>query len=187
MFLVVPEGSAVAAGDFADLRVKYASSPLPIWEALLARLAAESTLRDAAAEYSVDNARGEAYHAADDRIGNLDRAAGHLLDRIADLAGVDGAVLMTDRFRLLGFGVEVQLESELRDVTIAATQGREGRAQSIEAFGTRHRSAFRFCEAYPAAVAFVLSQDGGVRAALNVDGAIHLWTDVYVGPGDADV
>jgi hypothetical protein len=45
----------------------------------------------------------------------------------------------------------------------------------VEDFGTRHRSAFRFCMAYPAGVAIVCSQDGGVRFVRSVDGQVELF------------
>ena len=40
--------------------------------------------------------------------------------------------------------------------------------------GTRHRSAFELCERVPNTLAFVISQDGGVRAFSNDDEHVYL-------------
>lgn len=92
------------------------------------------------------------------------------LGRIPRLALVDGAVVITDRFRLLGFGAEVVVSAAIDDVIMP-----HGKTRSIEDFGTRHRSAFRLCSAYPKAVAFVCSQDGGVKCIRNVDDRVRVW------------
>lgn len=93
-----------------------------------------------------------------------------LLSRIAGLAAVDGAVLVTDRLRLLGFGVEV-----LAPPTVASIYLPDGATRDVTAYGTRHRSAFRFCGAYPRGTAIVCSQDGGIKCVRNQDGRVTLW------------
>lgn len=91
------------------------------------------------------------------------------LSRMAKLASVDGAIVVTDRLRLLGFGGEVIAPSPVSSVVAP-----DGSRQKADDFGTRHRSAFRFCAADPSFMAVVCSQDGGVKYIVQRDGDIKL-------------
>ncbi|MDI1429111.1 MULTISPECIES: putative sensor domain DACNV-containing protein [Polyangium] len=96
--------------------------------------------------------------------------ARRLLERLPGLTAVDGALLLTDRYRVLGFGVEVLAQTELETIFLP-----DGTSRSVEAYGTRHRSAFRFCAAYPRGAAFVCSQDGSIKCVRNRDGKVTLY------------
>ena len=106
----------------------------------------------------------------------LDDCAGF----VASLSAVDGAILMTDRLRLLGFGAEVVATSHSLDcIRLADTSaGDTGHVAPIESYGTRHRSAFRFCSSHADTVAFVVSQDGGVRAVKRLGPDLVCWPDI---------
>jgi hypothetical protein len=96
---------------------------------------------------------------------------------IAGLSGVDGAVIITDRFRVLGFGAEVFVHSpSLTDVLLPGRKKKR-----ISDFGTRHRSAFRFCSSFEEAIGFIVSSDGGVKATLRTGSDVSLWPDINVG------
>jgi hypothetical protein len=99
---------------------------------------------------------------------------------IASLSAVDGALVITDRFRVLGFGAEVTAQSPtLREVQIAGNpEATIRKTVSIEAYGTRHRSAFRFCSTYEDAIAFIVSSDGGVKATKRIGQDVLLWPEV---------
>ncbi|AZS13976.1 hypothetical protein EI981_05595 [Paenibacillus lutimineralis] len=88
--------------------------------------------------------------------------------------------MMTDKLRLLGFGAEVTVSSpSLSKIKVAEdVNGIGNNYFPIESFGTRHRSAFRFCSSYENSVAFVISQDGGVKAIKRVGADIVLWPDI---------
>lgn len=79
----------------------------------------------------------------------LDEAVFELSHLIAGLADVDGAVVMTKRFELLGFGAEIR-GSELSDVlTVQRALDLEGETcvtEPTDSLGTRHRSAYRLCQ-----------------------------------------
>ena len=109
-----------------------------------------------------------------EEIENLTRA-------IASLASVDGALVMTTSFEVLGFGGEILGGSRsLRSVSEISDKSREVR---IETFGTRHRSAFRFCASFvEGTVAFVFSSDGGSRAAMRHEADLLTWPNVTQGP-----
>ncbi|HZW82760.1 MAG TPA: hypothetical protein VFF14_04945 [Candidatus Deferrimicrobium sp.] len=99
---------------------------------------------------------------------------------IASLSGVDGAVIVTNKLRVHGFGAEVIVTSPLlHNILIAEdSSGTKGFYRSIEDYGTRHRSAFRFCSDYKDTVAFVMSQDGGVKAVKKIGPEVVMWRDV---------
>jgi hypothetical protein len=84
---------------------------------------------------------------------------------------------MSQRFELLGFGGEIS--GELPGVETVAKaldiEGDERIEESTESFGTRHRSAFRLCEALPDVIAVVISQDSNVRFVKHKDGAVTYW------------
>ncbi len=98
---------------------------------------------------------------------------------IASLTGVDGAVVITNQFRVLGFGGEIIAESPSLEYVTHATENQT--TTLIESFGTRHRSAFRFCSSFEDSVAFIFSSDGGVRAAKRVGKELLYWADINAG------
>jgi hypothetical protein len=79
----------------------------------------------------------------------MDEALFEVVHLVADLTRVDGAVLITDALEVLGFGVEIAGElSELSRVMRA--HGLDGSSRTwvrTDRVGTRHRSAYRLCQA----------------------------------------
>ena len=98
---------------------------------------------------------------------------------IASLASVDGAVVITTRFKVLGFGGEIVAASPTLDSVTVASDKKERIA--IELFGTRHRSAFRFCSSFEDSLAFIVSSDGGVKAAKRHGRELLFWPDINEG------
>jgi hypothetical protein len=95
----------------------------------------------------------------------LDEAIMEMSHLIAALADVDGAVLLSERFEVLGFGGEIV--GTLPDVTtIRRARNLEGTAYDevpIDGVGTRHRAAYRLCAQEHGTFAVVVSQDGDVQ------------------------
>ena len=111
----------------------------------------------------------------------IEEGLSDIAQAIASLTSVDGAVILNDRFEVLGFGAEVTAVSQsLKEISIKTGAGRNKKI-SIESFGTRHRSAFRFCSSFEDSVAFVVSQDGGVKAVKRVASEVILWPDINAG------
>ena len=101
---------------------------------------------------------------------------------IASLTAVDGAVVLTDKLRVIGFGAEVRVNSGTDTIHVAKDP--EGTHVSLAAFtehGTRHRSSFRFVESMEPSVAFILSQDGGIKAAMKVGERVVMWPYFEIG------
>lgn len=79
---------------------------------------------------------------------------------VARLSQADGAVLLTSTLSCLGFGCEGPLRAgRCRHVFDVV----RGKSIAIDSYGTRHRSAFRFCDQVAGSAAIVLSQDGSVK------------------------
>lgn len=112
----------------------------------------------------------------------LREAHDDLMTFVSGLTAVDGAVVLSDRLRLLGFGAEITAQSPtLVSVAKARDTGMMNVSTvPIDAYGTRHRSAFRFCSTLEDAVAFVISQDGGVKAVKRVGAHVVVWHDLDV-------
>jgi hypothetical protein len=101
---------------------------------------------------------------------------------VAGLSCVDGAVVLTTGLKVLGFGGEiVSTDSKLQTVNEAQNaEATELHAKYIDSFGTRHRSAFRLCDAFPDCVVFVVSQDGDARAVKKVGANVLLWDQIHL-------
>jgi len=103
---------------------------------------------------------------------------------IASTSQVDGAVIISDRFQLIGFGSEITVNAPgLREVHLAVDpMAHTPTTVPIESYGTRHRSAFRFCWENENSVAFVVSMDGGVKGVKRVGDKLAFWPDINFGP-----
>jgi DNA integrity scanning protein DisA with diadenylate cyclase activity len=111
----------------------------------------------------------------------IDEALSDVGQAVASLTSVDGAVIMNERFDVLGFGAEViALSPSLSHVKVM--RGSEVPTSiPVESFGTRHRSAFRFCSSLEESIAFVLSQDGGVKAVKRHGKDVFMWPNINAG------
>lgn len=114
---------------------------------------------------------------SDEKLTAFDEAIFELAHLIAGCAEVDGAVVLTNRCELVGFGGEIS--GELPGVVTVRRaldlEGHEAEEEFTESVGTRHRSAYRLCLAVPEAVAIVISQDGAVRFMANRKNAVTYW------------
>ena len=102
---------------------------------------------------------------------------------IASLTAVDGSVVLTDKLRIIGFGGEVRGSGAGTD-TIYVANNKEGdkfTTAKLTSYGTRHRSSFRFVESMEPSVAFILSQDGGIKAATKVGKRVVMWPYFEIG------
>jgi hypothetical protein len=114
----------------------------------------------------------------------MDEALFEVAHLVADLTRVDGAVLLTDSLEVLGFGVEIA--GELPEVSrVARAHDFDAAARTwvrTDRVGTRHRSAYRLCQAVRDALALVVSQDGGLRFIRWHDQSVAYWEQVATGP-----
>ena len=120
------------------------------------------------------------------KLGDLDEAIFEFAHLVAGLAAIDGAVLLNQRFELLGFGVVIagglpEVETVARALDL---EGLERQRESTEAVGTRHRAVYRLCAAHPEALGIVVSQDGGIRFVRRVAEEVVYWDQVKLGSHD---
>ena len=127
-------------------------------------------------------------HSTRPSLANIDEAFLEMSQLLAALGDVDGAVVVTDRFEVLGFGGELvdRSSAEVTSVRRALDlEAVEYVTAPIDRFGTRHRSAYRLCAHEPGAAAIVVSQDGGVQFVACHKGVPTYWE--YVAASGADV
>lgn len=108
---------------------------------------------------------------------HLDEALFELAHLIAALADVDGAVVLTRRFEMLGFGAEIAGNlPQVHEVRRALDQEAEHfQNERVDGMGTRHRSAYRLCAAVDGAIAIVVSHDGDVRFVTRHNDYVTYW------------
>jgi hypothetical protein len=110
-------------------------------------------------------------------IAYLDEAIIEMAHFIAALSAIDGAVVMTQRMDLLGFGGVIVGDVEKVE-TITRALDAEGKLiepDISEGVGTRHRAAYLLCQELHDALVIVISQDGNVRIVKWHQGSVTYW------------
>lgn len=116
----------------------------------------------------------------------LDEAIFDVAHFIAALSAVDGAVVITKRQELLGFGGVISGDLDSVGVVTHAldTEGVQTETVLSERVGTRHRAAYRLCQKLHEAIAVVISQDESVQIVKWHNGSVTYWDQVPTGvPG----
>jgi hypothetical protein len=188
LVLIPSTSAALTARRAALLRIKYEfceeEARRRYRTLILAamRALAEGTAPRGPAIASYD--RGDHDGSSGAQIGAAEDALFELSSLIAALTNVDGAVVLTDRFELIGFGCEIG--GDVGDVTaVRKALDREGTRwveETTEAVGTRHRAAYRLCQHRHDALAVVVSQDGTVRFVAWRDGSVTYWDQLVDWP-----
>ncbi len=193
IFAFIPESAREDARLNPLMSPKYPVLGYEAWTALAASLDAQRQwldLGDALSDqhdHAFSAARGRVMEFASLRrvVAEHDFTLTDRLRLIAALSGVDGAVVLTDRFSLMGFGVELRADAgaaagamyvrRAPHADVTPQQVATFDRVPAETWGTRHRAAFRFCHAWPKAVVFVLSQDGALKAVRRVGREVVYW------------
>ena len=113
----------------------------------------------------------------DEELAALEEAILEVAHLVAALATTDGAVVMTKRYELLGFGGEISGKLTSVDTVGRAldVEGNEVEEEPTEIVGTRHRSAYRLCKELPDVLAVIVSHDGDVRFARRQGEGVTYW------------
>jgi hypothetical protein len=101
----------------------------------------------------------------------------HFADLLDDLMAVDGALVLNKQFEVVGFGVELRAPALPTTCVYRALdpEATQLQAEAANSGGTRHRAAYRLCQAEPECLALVVSQDGGVKFVRQQAGQIVFW------------
>ncbi|HTP64578.1 MAG TPA: diadenylate cyclase [Geobacteraceae bacterium] len=121
-----------------------------------------------------------------EEIALLDEAIFDVAHFIATLSATDGAVVMSKRQELLGFGGVISGDMDSVETINHAldSEGTIVEQELSEGVGTRHRAAYRLCHELHDAIVIVISQDGNVRFVKWHNGAVTYWDQAPTGvPG----
>lgn len=177
--IVPPDLAGELAGGNRYISTKYrfaGDEPRRLFRALIISLT--NTLAATYGRAGHETVGWDEYEAdRDEALSDLEEAILEFSHLGAGLAAVDGAVVMTKRFELLGFGGEISGDlPDVKTVTRAIDiEGDHVATELTEGVGTRHRSAYRLCGAMPEAISVVVSQDGSVRFVKQKDGMVTYW------------
>lgn len=118
----------------------------------------------------------DAYDASEKRAqwGQTKDAVDTALDDIAQLAAIDGAVLVGPGLKVFGAGYLIPSDPNVR-VHKALDPGMTSTEPLPERHGARHQAAFSFADKNPGGVAFVVSEDGPVSCATKVEDRVVVW------------
>jgi DNA integrity scanning protein DisA with diadenylate cyclase activity len=96
---------------------------------------------------------------------------------VANLSAIDGAVVLTEGPELIGYGAVIQgaLDTGTQVARALDPEAETIELESIEAVGTRHRSAYHLCSRVRDVLATVVSQDGNVRIVTWKKGMVTYW------------
>lgn len=119
-----------------------------------------------------------------DTLSLLEEAVFEAAHQLADFAAVDGAVVLTNRSRMLGFGG--MLKGDFDQVKTVARaldpEGEQQQEESTETVGTRHRAVYYLCQQVPEALGLVISHDGYVRLIKSKKGRVTYWEQAHTFP-----
>jgi hypothetical protein len=185
--LFIPEETADDDESLTEaLSIKYRlPSDRPreaLLESMAVRLQRNATHARLHRRSTVRRAELDELEALDWNQGDYEDSARDAARFIASLTAVDGAVVLTDQMRIVGFGAEVRVSAGTDTIHVAEdAEAEELSTAPFSGYGTRHRSSFRFVERMEPAVAFILSQDGGIKAATTVNGRVVMWPYFEIG------
>ncbi|MFZ5572658.1 MAG: putative sensor domain DACNV-containing protein [Thermodesulfobacteriota bacterium] len=110
-------------------------------------------------------------------LSRLDESVFEWAHLVAGMTQVDGAVFITQRMELIGFGAQISGKLERVDEVAIAydSEGIERRKELTDGVGTRHYSAYSLCNALRNVVAIVVSQDGTAQLIKWTGNMVTVW------------
>ena len=117
----------------------------------------------------------------DPELDRLEEAFFELARFFSDLMQVDGALVLDQRLRVIGFGGEIRVDRNV--IMVQQAHDLEGLRRTdwnVLNDGTRHRSIYRLCSVEPQVVGFVISQDSQVRLIANMEENVVFWIHTMV-------
>ena len=110
-------------------------------------------------------------------LSRLDESVFEWAHLVADMAQVDGAVTMTKRLELIGFGAQISGKLERIDAVAEALdpEGIEIRKERTDSVGTRHHSAYSLCNELHDVLTVVVSQDGTAQLVKWNVNMVTIW------------
>jgi hypothetical protein len=178
MLIFIPQDAADSQplGNILRIRCQFESRPSREHFTEL-MLRAMTRLSLVGHRHGFDKVTWADYQDIDDPVlGDIEESFSEMAHLFADLMSVDGALVLTKRFEVIGFGAEVLGEHSVTQVSLCLDlEGTTTRSEPADRSGTRHRSAYRLVSAVPESLAIVISQDGSIRFVTSRDGHVVYW------------
>ena len=110
-------------------------------------------------------------------LSRLDESVFEWAHLVAGMAQVDGAVVITRRLELIGFGAQISGKLEHIDSVAQALdpEGHEIRKERTDCVGTRHHSAYSLCNSLHDVLTVVISQDGTAQLVKWNVNTVTIW------------
>lgn len=103
----------------------------------------------------------------------------HMIEEIARLSVIDGAVLAGPELQVYGAGYLIPTEgankARILQALTAAFENRTHSKPYTRIHGARHSAAIAFAYREPGGVAFVVSEDGPISCMLRVNNDVIVW------------
>lgn len=148
-----------------ELRLKYGLNSPVLREAFIGFMNARHRIADVIAriEGGEKSLRGE-YAVAEVELNEKQLQLVEAIRFIARLSACDGAIVISEDLRLMGFGTEIraELKSGTKAEQVIDDLRHVHRPLDVETFGLRHRSAIKLVSRRPNYCVLVISQDGGI-------------------------
>jgi hypothetical protein len=173
--LIVPEDTS--NDKLANLDIKYPCRDQTVWNCLRGKLILHDKFYAALSGAGKGEQDAEVVESLHSQLEDVENGLRDALDMLVRFTAVDGAVLITRKLELLGFGAVVQLPGVV-EYKVNKCEDRNATKVTefpIKSHGTRHRSAFEFCYRNAPSVAIIVSQDGGVKMVMRVGDNICFW------------
>jgi hypothetical protein len=102
------------------------------------------------------------------------------VDVMARLSATDGCVVFNRKLQLHSFGTMIEVpEGRGEWVPIYEADSSTALAEGkLRSYGARHRSAVQLCRACPGTLAFVISQDGDLRAFVHRNDCVRVYDNL---------
>lgn len=173
--VIVPAGKTASA---KALRIKYPQNSSILRDAFIAFM----NVRHRIADYVVRMERGENSVKGEYALVELEIAEVHsqLVEAtrfVARLSGCDGAIVISEDLRLLGFGAEIrsELKPKTKSIEVLDELKKIYKPLDVEEFGLRHRSAIKIVSQESGYCVLVVSQDGPVSVIWSEkDGIVNV-------------
>lgn len=100
---------------------------------------------------------------------------------VGNLAATDGALVVQNDFKVIGFGGEITLNELERPSVVELDSLGQRHPLDVESYGMRHRSAFRLASQCPDVMIFIVSQDGDVNLVFSANEEVFFRRNIKTG------
>ena len=112
-----------------------------------------------------------------DVLNQIDEAVFEYAHFVASLTAIDGAVIMSQRQELMGFGGVIRGPlDKVSDIARSLdSEGDHTTLEPVDMVGMRHRAVYQLCNELHDSMAMVISQDGNVDIVKWKNGIVTCW------------